>query len=1194
MKLMKSRALMAGFCAILLSSLSTKATVIFPIADSPNVVQVCGGLACDGTNYLAALAVGKVGAAAEIGAQLVSPAGTDSGSLLNVGTGSVWPPQEWPMAAFGGGAFLEVWSDTNLTSGVDMFGQRISAGGTKLGSSFPLLASRGTNGFQRVLALGFGATNFLAVWQDGTSGYYYGQIVKSAGGLFGTNFLISGQRQKDTNWAAVAFDGTNYLTVWQSNTNEGVGTDAYVTYGEFISSSGSPGSPFQISQTASLDTDPLAIAFDGTNYLVVWCVDTLHDSNSRALDRTLYGRLVSPGGALSASEVVLAGDPGNLSYDNQCWPNLAFDGQDYLLVWTHYTATGETNVSYLTGQFFDRSLNAVGTNFAAMPALGTNRPVLAFNGLVYDGTRFVLAGAYGRMTINANGKLNGIVYWQTWGVFIPTNLTLPTIVAGPTSTTNLEGTTATLTAVVEGSALDYQWLKNGAKLGSSSRISGVNSASLTISNLALADTGAYSLMASNLFGTAISSNATLTVVPPVVITLQSSPAKVATLTGGGTYMGDSPVMVTATVTNGCYYFTNWTVSGKVVSTNSTCLFVANNSETLVANFSPFLYEVQALSNPANGGTASGGGAKNCGSLATVTATAKTGFRFTNWTVGATVASTNANYPFTVQGNVQLTANFVDVSVPTLTITAPTANEKVATSLLAISGTANNVLGVGSVVLTLNGEPVSAASTNNWTNWSAGVILKTGTNVISAYAESEAGHPSKTATVTVQETGTPGYAPVSLAGLIANVENSTEGQRVNSYGTATMEHFSLEPGQGSGVANYTYTQTGSNTATLVTSYFAPPDKATNGTSTDYLTFTSPTTANITKEDSTNTGTLALSPGLGFDISSQSGFTYSSIDPSNNTSITVFRDGTFTRTNGGGTVVSGSYTSTQYGPMAAMIVMTYAVPGTDGVDTNYSLVMFASRTNGIHFDTYYDAAGDPPQYESGTFTGLYEPSGLKYLAPESLNGMSAQVTQNATVSQPSATFTSTFGEATLGQTPRNTNDNDAGVLNYTYARTGAKTAVLYIYHYLPPPSGGADNRAISLTFQSSESATWVSSGGDQQEVTGTISFSVLPQAGYFAPAALPQGVTIVGGSGSGSATLSLNYGSFTNLGTSTRYGAYTYAQFSPTVGMLIETNADPANAGELDYIQLTFSSSTSGSFYKTKASDGSITLGTFSIK
>jgi len=48
------RAGLALMCAILFASSSARATDVFPIADQPGLLQMCGGLASDGTNYLAA------------------------------------------------------------------------------------------------------------------------------------------------------------------------------------------------------------------------------------------------------------------------------------------------------------------------------------------------------------------------------------------------------------------------------------------------------------------------------------------------------------------------------------------------------------------------------------------------------------------------------------------------------------------------------------------------------------------------------------------------------------------------------------------------------------------------------------------------------------------------------------------------------------------------------------------------------------------------------------------------------------------------------------------------------------------------------------------------------------------------------------------------------------------------------------
>ena len=218
------------------------------------------------------------------------------------------------------------------------------------------------------------------VWQDGTNRNFYGQIVSSGGVLSGSEFLISDQQQNGKS-AAVAFDGANFLVVWQSN-NTGEGGNTNHTFGAFVSPSGLAESPFQISQTASLDQNPLAVAFDGTNYLAVWSKDTQTNANDVVLDWTLCGRFISPGGTLSASEVVLAGYPGN-----QDIPNLAFDGQNYLLVWSAYTNT--SSAMSLRGQYLDRSANPVGPSFATLPPMGMRYALFGINGLVYDGTQFL-------------------------------------------------------------------------------------------------------------------------------------------------------------------------------------------------------------------------------------------------------------------------------------------------------------------------------------------------------------------------------------------------------------------------------------------------------------------------------------------------------------------------------------------------------------------------------------------------------------------------------------------------------------------------------------------------------------------------------------------------------------------------------------------------------------------------------------
>ena len=69
------------------------------------------------------------------------------------------------------------------------------------------------------------------------------------------------------------------------------------------------------------------------------------------------------------------------------------------------------------------------------------------------------------------------------------------------------------------------------------------------------------------------------------------------------------------------------------------------------------FTITATANPSNGGTVTGGGTYNQGQSCTVTATANSGYTFSNWTENGNAVSTNANYTFTVNSDRTLAANF---------------------------------------------------------------------------------------------------------------------------------------------------------------------------------------------------------------------------------------------------------------------------------------------------------------------------------------------------------------------------------------------------------------------------------------------------------------------------------------------------------------------------------------------------------
>ena len=189
------------------------------------------------------------------------------------------------------------------------------------------------------------------------------------------------------------------------------------------------------------------------------------------------------------------------------------------------------------------------------------------------------------------------------------------------------------------------------------------------------------------------------------INVSANPNIGGSVTGGGTYNQGQSCTVTASPNAG-YTFTNWTENGNVVSTNRSYTFTVTANRTLVANFQaqPQNYTVTVSANPTNGGNVTGGGTYQQGQSCTVTATANTGYNFTNWTENGNVVSTQANYTFTVNSNRTLMANFTPQQY-TITATADPVN-------------GGNVTGGGTFnygnSCTLSATPAPGYTFINWT------------------------------------------------------------------------------------------------------------------------------------------------------------------------------------------------------------------------------------------------------------------------------------------------------------------------------------------------------------------------------------------------------------------------------------------------------------------------------------------------
>jgi uncharacterized repeat protein (TIGR02543 family) len=126
------------------------------------------------------------------------------------------------------------------------------------------------------------------------------------------------------------------------------------------------------------------------------------------------------------------------------------------------------------------------------------------------------------------------------------------------------------------------------------------------------------------------------------------------------------------------------------------------------------FTVALSSNPVDGGTTIGNGTFPKDTLVTVAATPNAGFTFTNWTDGATVASTSSTYTFTLDTNKIFVANFTPVVVGTFTLNATGVNGTVLKFPDQLSYNLNDVVQITAV-------PDAGYQFDSWSGDATGTI-----------------------------------------------------------------------------------------------------------------------------------------------------------------------------------------------------------------------------------------------------------------------------------------------------------------------------------------------------------------------------------------------------------------------------------------------------------------------------------------
>lgn len=369
------------------------------------------GIASDGDNCLIVWPDDRSWRSHIYGAR-VDTAGTvldPEGILLSTALYSQWSSS----AAFDGINYFVVWEDYRDDEFSNIFGARIDTTGTILESSGIAIC---TTSYSLKPAIAYDGLNYLAVWSG-----IFGTRLDTSGALLDSNFIdigngfdpsicfdginyfvvfrrnidifgtrvdtsgvvldSTGFRISPTNdmekYPAVDFDGTNYLVVWQDSRNELF--ELSDIYGTFVDTAGNVLDTlgFPISVLFNVEQAHPSVAFDGTNYFVVW-----QDSRNDYAD--IYGtRVTQTGVVLDTSGILICSAP-----SAQYKPQIVFDGTDYCIIWEDWRGGNYSDVlgCYVdtAGSIIDTFIVSSVANNQLCPYLarGSNKYLITYTGFI--------------------------------------------------------------------------------------------------------------------------------------------------------------------------------------------------------------------------------------------------------------------------------------------------------------------------------------------------------------------------------------------------------------------------------------------------------------------------------------------------------------------------------------------------------------------------------------------------------------------------------------------------------------------------------------------------------------------------------------------------------------------------------------------------------------------------------------------
>ncbi|MCR4424175.1 MAG: T9SS type A sorting domain-containing protein [candidate division WOR-3 bacterium] len=323
----------------------------------------------------------------------------------------------YPSIAFGGTNYFIAWSDDRDGDYYyDIYGARVTPAGAVLEPSGIPICTTSYNQFV-FRSIAFDGNNYFILWSDGRdegdeSFNIYGSRIRPDGVVIDTNGKPIVREVNSQFLPRLTFDGTNYFAVWMDDREA---LESYRLFGSRISTSANPLDSTGILLGAMEIAFP-DIASDGTNHFItyLWAdgvygmritregvvIDTggfmvnynyslsppvtTFNQNRYFVSYSIYGEMDSD---ILTTRVAIDGtilDPEGiltswgLRSSPQTYPQAAFDGSNYLVVWEDFREPeGAIYGTRLTptGQILDS-----GAIFISSGGNTTEKPVVGFDG----------------------------------------------------------------------------------------------------------------------------------------------------------------------------------------------------------------------------------------------------------------------------------------------------------------------------------------------------------------------------------------------------------------------------------------------------------------------------------------------------------------------------------------------------------------------------------------------------------------------------------------------------------------------------------------------------------------------------------------------------------------------------------------------------------------------------------------------